>query len=283
MRKRNNLQAFTLIELLVVISIIAVLMSIMLPALRKAREQARNSVCKSNLRQLAIAALTYEADSGRLPEHFAEIATRYGMAGNVRWPNLVGGDVSNFGAWAAHEDVRLIYGKYVDVNYFHCPFIKQWDKSPESVPPGEKRVYVDYNLVHGYWRDCNTDGVWSAKPWVHSSRPWVYKGTRMNVLISDRLYLSIINPQRFDIRANHPGREGFKYLHREARSDAGAFLDSYYHNDNFSEDVRVRLRANYAMRDGSVVEASGGDVSMIDVQHPYMSRDYTLMPSGFGE
>jgi prepilin-type N-terminal cleavage/methylation domain-containing protein/prepilin-type processing-associated H-X9-DG protein len=44
-------KAFTLIELLVVISIIAVLMAILMPALSKAREQAKNVVCQSNLRQ----------------------------------------------------------------------------------------------------------------------------------------------------------------------------------------------------------------------------------------
>lgn len=54
--------AFTLIELLVVIAIIAVLISILLPSLSGARERGRLTVCQSNLRQLAIAALTYAND-----------------------------------------------------------------------------------------------------------------------------------------------------------------------------------------------------------------------------
>ena len=62
--------AFTLIELLVVIAIIALLIAILLPALQKARDEARTIACGSNLRQSAIALQAYVGDyDGLLPPY----------------------------------------------------------------------------------------------------------------------------------------------------------------------------------------------------------------------
>ena len=86
--RRRSTAAFTLIELLVVISIIAVLIGLLLPALSAARQSTRNTVCLSNLRQLSLGTTMFsQANSGRIPLGEARQSAYTPAMGAMGFPN----------------------------------------------------------------------------------------------------------------------------------------------------------------------------------------------------
>ena len=107
MNRKRCSAAFTLVELLVVIGIIAVLVSILLPALSKSRRQAMAVQCMSNMRQIAAGMLLYINDhkGAHPPAGSPEIAGLYGEGG---W-------------WYANELVRLKYMNTPGANVYPQP------------------------------------------------------------------------------------------------------------------------------------------------------------------
>ena len=127
---QQNKRGFTLIELLVVIAIIAILIALLLPAVQQAREAARRSECKNNLKQIGLALHNYHDTHRILPPGFnvdLVVANTATGNGGLGWSGsiLPGLDQTNvyntldFKATWASGDNEKACATYLSV--YRCP------------------------------------------------------------------------------------------------------------------------------------------------------------------
>lgn len=148
---RARLHGFTLIELLVVIAIIALLLSILLPGLRKAKMQARSLVCASNIKQLSIGMKLYAtSNNGKIMP--------FGEANGKIWYHLV----APYLGGEQYADVTMGVQNWEDIPAGRCPETK---KPMETLPWGA------YGSANESWLYYGVEGSYGMNYWLIKEFP----------------------------------------------------------------------------------------------------------------
>lgn len=146
-------KAFTLVELLVVVSIIALLVAILLPALNQAREMAKLTVCKTNERQMGIGLYLYaDNHDGHIVPGIGWNGTSIWVGRNLGYPGPVA-----LGSLIAENIVPLIHPD--DSHIFYCPSWKNADFRLMVSRWGDDDRWAD---IHYDFRDSMDGGASSA-------------------------------------------------------------------------------------------------------------------------
>ena len=214
MRKHN---AFTLIELLVVISIIALLIAILLPALQRAKKQARAVVCQTNLKQWGSVFVLYTEDNeGRLPNGL----------GSALW--LVRGSALRDG----DPNKPSVYQSVNTKGIVCCPMATKPCDDEDSPGP------FSYGLSSGNSKTYQLEGKFGStfEAWEITSPLPRFRGSYgfNDWLFNGRFDQTII----LDYRMRGPGLDIFPL---RSRAKVPVFLDSAEPGVNFWEDTSPSL------------------------------------------
>ena len=190
-QRHTGLRGFTLVELLVVISVVALLIALLLPAVKKAREAARIVQCASNLHQLSIGLHSYAPENlgyGPAYLHDGSDCPSPSWSSPINWTvRLYGGKDTN-GQWPPGHIRVEIPGRrklnpYVaDWEGYHCP-----SDRGQLVPEGSNTFRWTGNSYryNSNWYGYSTTGHPLGHPVLYEKKYHLMKDHSKQVLIAD--------------------------------------------------------------------------------------------------
>jgi len=192
-------KGFTLIELLVVIAIIAILASLLLPALAKAKEKGKSASCMNSLRQMAIAQNLYMADNDG----------RFTFTFQVRGDNVIRRAWFNF-----------LQPYQQTTNLLLCPTkTKKFKELVANYPSDQRDRAVSNYSMNFALGGCDWPNVWDAKMWG-PKRDSIVRNPAATVLMTDSgtRPVNTKDPEKC-VTVKSPEKAGAWIVHDPAKDD----------------------------------------------------------------